>query len=512
MSLAPATLSTHASTFQRARASFRDLFAADTRSLALTRVCVAALVLVDLAWRARDIRAFYSDAGLLPRVAWEHAYRHGWSLHALSGRPSVLAVLFAAHGAFAFAMLVGWQTRVATLLTWLLMASLHGRNPAVLQGGDTLLLLLLFWGIFAPWGARISVDALRRRAIAPTRVLSVGTLGLVLQMPLVYLVTAMQKHGPEWRTNFRAVYYALNDDLVTSSVGKLVGRAPLGLLEAMTVATLVVELALPILLFCPWKTTHARTLALAVATTLQSGFAVCFRIGLFPFVSTVALGVFVPEAAWTWLEGRAPYRRLRAALEAHIPPARRVRRVSALRDWVIEGACAAALLLALYSNASSVRGARMPRPVARAAAALRLEQGWKMFVRPQKKAGWYVAVGRTRAGGDVDLLRGGATRVRWDRPAHASDVFANYRWRKYFGNVRLKKMARHRPSFGRWLCRDWNGGHRADDRLETVGLYWLTAPGGSEHGAAPRKQLVLERTCVGKEAKRKHHSGGAARL
>jgi hypothetical protein len=73
-------------------------------------------------------------------------------------------VLFAIAALVAIALLVGYRTRLATVLLALL-ASLQARNPTLIQGGDNLLLLLLFWGMFLPLGARFAIDAaLDRRA------------------------------------------------------------------------------------------------------------------------------------------------------------------------------------------------------------------------------------------------------------------------------------------------------------------------------------------------------------
>jgi hypothetical protein len=78
---------------------------------------------------------------------------------------------------------------------------LHARNPLVLQGGDVLFRMLLFWSIFLPLGARCSLDALRRRSAEPLpdRVSSPCTLALMLQVCFVYWFAAAIKSDPVWR-------------------------------------------------------------------------------------------------------------------------------------------------------------------------------------------------------------------------------------------------------------------------------------------------------------------------
>lgn len=46
-----------------------DVFGADLRSLGVFRIVLALLVLADLANRATDMTAHYSDRGILPRAA-----------------------------------------------------------------------------------------------------------------------------------------------------------------------------------------------------------------------------------------------------------------------------------------------------------------------------------------------------------------------------------------------------------------------------------------------------------
>ena len=47
------------------------------------------------------------------------------------------------------------------LVAWLLMLSLHNRNPVVLNAGDVYFRVLLCWGLFLPLAARCSLDRAR---------------------------------------------------------------------------------------------------------------------------------------------------------------------------------------------------------------------------------------------------------------------------------------------------------------------------------------------------------------
>ena len=107
----------------RLRAVADSWFGLDLRSLALFRVSLAAVILGDLYWRARDLGAFYTDAGIMPRAAW-HDYDHDpwhWSLHLFGGSWGFEAGLFAIAAIAGVMLLIGWHTRIAAIVTWVML-------------------------------------------------------------------------------------------------------------------------------------------------------------------------------------------------------------------------------------------------------------------------------------------------------------------------------------------------------------------------------------------------------
>ena len=152
------------------RARLLALFTIDTRSLAVFRIALALTILVDLALRARDLGAFYTDDGVLPRalLADDIGSRTPWLTlgfgvvpHFWFGGGAGQASWFVVAGLTAGLLLVGWQTRWVTVASWVLLTSLQSRNPIALNGGDAILRLLLFWSMLLPLGARWSLDAAR---------------------------------------------------------------------------------------------------------------------------------------------------------------------------------------------------------------------------------------------------------------------------------------------------------------------------------------------------------------
>nr|MBP9821355.1 hypothetical protein [Candidatus Paceibacterota bacterium] len=147
----------------------RQWFSLDYRSLAVLRISVGITILVDLLQRTVDFRAFYSDSGVLPRSELLRIGNHTWdiSLHTASGLASFEAILFILASLFAIMLIAGYRTRLAIIASWFLLISLHFRNPMILQGGDIVLRVVVFWMMFLPLNKIWSLDRLLNRVTEP---------------------------------------------------------------------------------------------------------------------------------------------------------------------------------------------------------------------------------------------------------------------------------------------------------------------------------------------------------
>src|SRR5215217_650430 len=285
------------------QAKIVEIFGADLRSLAAFRMVLAGLVLLDLAGRAPDLYAHYTDRGVLPRdiLLQDTALLNRWqfSLNLMSGELLVQALLFGVTALAALALLVGYRTRLMTMIVWVLVISIQARNPLVVNAGDTLLRLLLLWGILLPLGAHWSVD--RALKAAPPRFsmrfLSLATVGLFLQIAFVYWFTAILKSGPEWRVDGTALYYALSIDEYATPIGAYVYQFPT-LLKVLTFATIGLEAFGPFLLFSPFFTGPVRTGTVLAFMSLHLGIWMTMSIGDFSRVAAFCMVCFLPS--WFW--------------------------------------------------------------------------------------------------------------------------------------------------------------------------------------------------------------------
>ena len=265
----------------------------DLRSLALLRIGLAALVILDLLIRATDFAEFYGDRGLLPRAEFLRLPSHStWFCAHLWAGGSGLALIWLVHLASAVALMVGYRTRWAALLTWYLTASLQLRNPFVLDGGDDELRLLLFWLPLLPCGERFSLDGPRLEGEV---VASPATLGYGLQIFCLYFFAGLFKTDSVWTTSGQALYYLLSLDVFVSRFGRWLLQFP-QLLHVLTFASLGFERLGPLLLLIPRA--PARLLFVVGAVALHLGIACCLHLGIFPAIAVVGVLGLLPSGCW----------------------------------------------------------------------------------------------------------------------------------------------------------------------------------------------------------------------
>jgi len=95
----------------------------DIRALALMRICIAFVIILDLSIRISDLEAFYASTGAVPlAMVFEHVWNnYHISLHTISGLWQVQFVLFMVAYFCAIMLLIGYRTRLFTILSWFMM-------------------------------------------------------------------------------------------------------------------------------------------------------------------------------------------------------------------------------------------------------------------------------------------------------------------------------------------------------------------------------------------------------
>lgn len=414
----------------RLREKLRELFGADARSLAALRVGLAAILLGDLAHRALELRAHYTDLGVLPRAALRELLDPwSFSLHALSGSTGWVALLFVVAGAAAVALGLGWRTRIATVVSWVLLVSLQNRNPPLYHAGDTLLRLVLFWCMFLPLGRVWSLDARRGREGGPLRVVCVGTVGLLVQLLSVYVFLIDQKlSGLDW-TAGTAVGWALSVEQYRAPMGTFLAERS-SLLGPLTHATMITQALVPLAFLVPVFVGPARTAGVALVLATQLGFGLCFTLGIFPWIGAASMIALLP--AWLW--ERLPWPRPAPATSRPAP------RLARIAVGIFGAFCIlvtglwnvgeSGVVLTLRESGRRIDGTLFWEFVQ----LFRLDQRWAMFApNPQREDGWFVLESQMRDGTTADLFQelvgaGARREVSWEKPPLISATFGHHRW------------------------------------------------------------------------------------
>ena len=472
-------------------------FSLDLRALALWRMALGAVVLLDIFMRATDLQAFYGDDGVLSRALY---FRQGWEyqgyhLFMASGSTAGLSVLFVLWAVAAFCLMIGYRTRLAGFLTWYFVASIQIRNPMVKDGGDDYLRLLLFWTPFLPLGARWSWDA---RSFPQWKALSnsyrsVATVGVYVQVFVLYLFAAILKNGDDWLKTGDALYMALSIDQFTTAFGKLLLPYP-ELLRFMTWAALAWEYGLALLLLIGAFRPKVRGVFLLLGLLFHFSIFLMLDFGIFMLITAVALVAFVPSE----LLDRWSAQPEQVGVPDRLPSAYRLERPLQVFGVFILGMIA---VFNLYSIRHVQRVPAWARPVMRWTYE---QQHWHLFAPyPFREDGWFVLEVEKADGSKLDAWKSAKTVDA--RPELISRTFANQRWRRWMQNlyqVPLKSHDAWRRSTLEYGAKQWRQEH-PDEEVRRFRLLWIKEINQAPGVTVPPPETVVFAEIPGLNPKRK---------
>ena len=487
---------------------FRPYIELDRRSLALMRVLSASIVLYDLVARLSNLSAHYGDGSVMPPEAllgagsgeaWLPFVPH--LMQAVLHVP--LAVMTVALVCVSF-VLVGYRTRLNTIISWVLLLMIQSMNPFVLSGADTMTRLIFFFGMFLPWGDYFSIDRVRREGEgAPPRVASVWTFALLLQISFIYFFAALIKStGVDWQ-NGSAVYYALSMDIATP-LGTALLRVD-WILPALTHVVRLFQLAVPFLLFFPIAPQAIRTATMVLLMLMHVSFAFLLHVEMFSLISIALLTCLLPSTFWRFLRDRlkerfgavplyydgdcgfckkssyfiqtffVPHAKVEiaqheSAIYEDMRMSRPVKTASAISATVF------VLAISVW-NIGTIINFQKPAIFTEVMKAAGIAQSWHMFSPvPRNLNFMYVADGITEVGVPVRVF---------DMP----HPYVDERWRKYLQSIAANDNRYYRRHFLSYLCTEWNSSHERDERLASVDLLFVYVATLSDRQTSPKRIL-----------------------
>lgn len=439
------------------RQPFAQAFGCDLRSLALFRIALGVMLLADLAWRVPLVAALFSENGAWPLEAAiaesGETPSLAWLLKLIPAATASTWVLFSAAAIAAVALIAGWHTRIATILAWVLTILIQQRNTLVLNGGDIILHLLLFWAMFLPLGACFSMDA-RGRAPVRGTITGAATVALLAQVALIYFFNALYKTSPAWRVTHEATVMALSLETYSTGIGRWLLGYP-AVLRAATAGVWHWELLGPFLPFIPWKNHVFRTVAALGFIGFHLSLLLTLRIGLFPLIGVIAWIPFLPAALW---ERIAPLRNPADAIAPRRPA---------------PGLQIAVATILAYVIVWNVWGLfkRPPLAFRRVGHLLHLAQKWSLFApAPNLTEGRVIPVIETTHDTGYDPFTGAPT--NWKRPPDLGTLIPSAQWRKYLAAARDTTRPARARLLAEYLRREWQGAH-PDHTIVRVRIHYV---------------------------------------
>jgi hypothetical protein len=397
----------------------------------------------------------YSDAGPAPTaLARQHLGPGQWSLYLLSGAVAYQATLFLLAATLASALAIGCRTRLATIGSWILLASLHMRLPVVLNAGDTMLRVLLFWSMFLPLGATWSLDVRRRARPTPSVVATPATAAFVFQLAMVYWFAGLAKWNDEWLRG-DALAQVFSFQFYSRPLSRYLLEFP-GLTLWLSRGVVCLELLGPCLLFVPWATAQVRVVVIVAFILFHLGIAATITVGLFPWVGVAAWLALLPTEVWR-----------RKSEERELM-------VSCVGGKLATTGFGAAIALVLYWNVVTLTGVRRPSGfhavVNRVASVTMLRQSWNVFATPSRFDAKFVYQGRLKNGRLVDLFTGEAITGEAGDGLKPREL-PNHRWRKMHLWITTPRFAAYRQPLAEYVFRRWNEAHSGDQQAVRLDLY-----------------------------------------
>lgn len=432
----------------------------DLRSLGLFRILLGLLLLADLIYRCADFSAFYAVGGILPLGVdpWESRS----FIHGLSDSTIWQVFVFALHGLAILCVMVGYRTKVALAVCWVLFVSLNHRNPWILQVADRLYVFWIVYALLLPTHLRFSLDSRRldKASEEATETSSIACMLLILQVVGMYEIAARYKSfALTWRTG-SILIEAMRTAPVATDLGRSLLAFP-GMLKMAGQATLALEIVGPILLLFLWKRSALRSLlCFAFVSFHLFGIALMMKLGLVGETLAVVWFALLPGWFWDVLLPKCGIHRFRREKTKTLPN----QSWSLLRSVVV---CTIWAMSWLTTISYAHPRFQLPYFVQYFLNITGLAQDkYSLWTNPSGSKR-YVFAATLANGQQVDLHTG--RELDWTSPRQSPK---NNHWYRCFQKLRWNESVVE--SVARYFTNEWNEGKSEDERVVKIEIVVLS--------------------------------------
>jgi hypothetical protein len=274
--------------------------------------------LTTIAWTLAllpDLYDVFGEQGVAPQAA---RLDYQWSVLEVWPGDRAMLICWVVLLVSALALAVGWHSRLAAVVVFVLLQSFVRRGVYIVNAGDAILTIIALVLALCSCGAALSLDQRRRtgsfwsaqtRSVWPIRLLQV-------QLSVIYLVSVQAKLSGKTWTEGSAVFYAWRSDGRWATLPAPEWLADNAILvNVVTWGTLQIELAIAVLV---WNR-RLRFWILAAGVVMHIAIMVNLNIAFFSVAMFVLYVAFIPADAVRDIPSRVAARRRQPAEKEAVP-------------------------------------------------------------------------------------------------------------------------------------------------------------------------------------------------
>lgn len=258
-------------------------------TLGIVRIAFGALALLWSFEIGVNLHDKFGVNGIVPEPP---TYPYLWGVFYAWPGDTTLVVGWIVLMVASLALIVGWHTKPAAVLLFVMIMSFERRNPWISNSGDGLIRILSLYLALSPCGAALSLDQRRHfgsfwsaqdTKVWPLRLMQV-------QISIIYIATVVAKlHGDTWQHGSAVSYILRLDDMLILRAPGWMTTSPL-IGNALTWGTLLIEFGVGVFV---WNK-RWRTKVLLAGVFLHVTILVTMVVGFFSLAMFVLYLSFVP--------------------------------------------------------------------------------------------------------------------------------------------------------------------------------------------------------------------------